>query len=241
MGAAQTRASDTALRTAGAFVAPIPALRDASERVGREGSPMDIVVKGRRAEVSEKFRQHATDKLAKVERLDHRIFRLEVELCAEHNPRMSSVKDRVEVTCLSKGPVIRAEAASTDPYVALDLALDKLESRLRRAADKRRVHHGLRTPDSIHSPSAHANGSASVATAEPDADAAGGSADEEVAGGVVVREKTFEGTPVTLDDALFQMELVGHDFFLFMDADCGLPSVVYRRKGYDYGVIRLAR
>jgi ribosomal subunit interface protein len=203
---------------------------------------MDIVVKGRRTEISDKFRQTATEKLAKVERLDHRIFRLEVELCAEHNPRLASVKDRVEVTCLSKGPVIRAEAASTDPYVALDLALDKLESRLRRAADKRRVHHGLRTPDSIHSPAAHANGSkAMAAEAAQETDAAGAAADEEEAGGVVVREKMFEGTPMTLDEALFQMELVGHDFFLFPDSDTGLPSVVYRRKGYDYGVIRLAK
>jgi ribosomal subunit interface protein len=202
---------------------------------------MDIVVKGRKAEVSDKFRQHATEKLSKVERLDHRIFRLEVELCAEHNPRLASVKDRVEVTCLSKGPVIRAEAAATDPYAALDRALDKLESRLRRAADKRRVHHGLRTPDSIHSPAAHANGSQPGAAGETDADTAGGTSDEEEATGVVVREKTFEGTPMTLDEALFQMELVGHDFFLFPDAASGLPSVVYRRKGYDYGVIRLAQ
>lgn len=201
---------------------------------------MDIVVKGRRADVSEKFRQHATEKLSKVERFDHRIIRLEVELCAEANPRLSAVKDRVEVTCLSKGPVIRAEASAGDPYVALDLAMDKLQSRLRRAADKRRVHHGLRTPESIHSPAAHANGSAAPHTAaEPEADATGSSADEEEAGGVVVREKTFEGTPMTLEEALFQMELVGHDFFLFPDADSGLPSVVYRRKGYDYGVIRL--
>lgn len=202
---------------------------------------MDIVVKGRGAEVSEKFRQHATEKLAKVERLDARIFRLEVEVCAEHNPRLSAVKDRVEVTCLSKGPVIRAEAASADPYVALDLALDKLQGRLRRAADKRRVHHGLRTPESIHSPAAHANGSAPLSTDEPDANAAEDSALEEESSGVVVREKTFEGQPMTLDEALFQMELVGHDFFLFADSDTGLPSVVYRRKGYDYGVIRLGR
>ncbi|HWL38024.1 MAG TPA: ribosome-associated translation inhibitor RaiA [Frankiaceae bacterium] len=202
---------------------------------------MDIVVKGRRTEVSDKFRQVATEKLAKVERLDHRIFRLEVELCQEQNPRLASVKDRVEVTCLSKGPVIRAEAASTDPYVALDLALDKLEGRLRRAADKRRVHHGLRTPESIHSPAAHANGSKSLATEEPEPDVDAVGADEEEAGGVVVREKMFEGTPMTLDEALFQMELVGHDFFLFPDVETGLPSVVYRRKGYDYGVIRLAK
>jgi ribosomal subunit interface protein len=201
---------------------------------------MDIVVKGRRAEVSDKFRQHATEKLSKVERLDHRIIRLEVELCTEQNPRMASVKDRVEVTCLSKGPVIRAEASSSDPYAALDLALDKLEARLRRSADKRRVHHGLRTPESIHSPAAHANGSVAPHTAAaPEADTTGSAAEEEDRGGVVVREKAFEGAPMTLDEALFQMELVGHDFFLFPDADTGLPSVVYRRKGYDYGVIRL--
>jgi ribosomal subunit interface protein len=203
---------------------------------------MDIVVKGRKAEVSDKFRLHATEKLSKVGRLDHRIFRLEVELCAEHNPRLAQMKDRVEVTCLSKGPVIRAEAAATDPYAALDRALDKLEARLRRAADKRRVHHGLRTPDSIHSPAAHANGSSPLPTSdETDALADGGTADEEETGGVVVREKTFEGTPMTLDEALFQMELVGHDFFLFPDVDSGFPSVVYRRKGYDYGVIRLTQ
>ena len=203
---------------------------------------MDIVVKGRKVEVSDKFRQHATEKLSKVERLDHRIYRLEVEVCAEHNPRLAQVKDRVEVTCLGKGPVVRAEAAATDPYAALDRALDKLESRLRRAADKRRVHHGLRTPDSIHSPAAHANGSSPVSEGGDEADVdATGAADEEEADGVVVREKTFEGNPMTLDEALFQMELVGHDFFLFPDADSGLPSVVYRRKGYDYGVIRLAK
>jgi ribosomal subunit interface protein len=204
---------------------------------------VDIVVKGRGAEVSEKFRQHAAEKLSKVERLDHRIIRLEVELCAEHNPRLASVKDRVEVTCLSKGPVIRAEAASADPYAALDMALDKLEGRLRRAADKRRVHHGLRTPESIHSPAAHANGSMPAGEGEAAADAAEHTEHTEVeeVGGVVVREKTFEGQPMTLDEALFQMELVGHDFFLFPDAGTGLPSVVYRRKGYDYGVIRLAR
>lgn len=203
---------------------------------------MDIVVKGRGGDVSEKFRQQATEKLAKVERLDHRIIRLEVELCLEHNPRMSSVKDRVEVTCLSKGPVIRAEAASSDPFAALDLAVDKLQSRLRRAADKRRVHHGLRTPESIHSPAAHANGTTPLSAGEPETDAAESTAvDEEEPSGVVVREKTFEGEPMTLEEALFQMELVGHDFFLFSDADSGLASVVYRRKGYDYGVIRLAR
>ncbi len=75
-----------------------------------------------------------------------------------------------------------------------------------------------------------------------DTDAADSTAvDEEEPSRIVVREKTFEGEPMTLDEALFQMELVGHDFFLFADSESGRPSVVYRRKGYDYGVIRLAR
>ncbi len=196
---------------------------------------MDIVVKGRKAEVSDKFRHHATEKLDKVQRLDHRIIRLEVEVSEERNPRQSDSKQRVEVTCLSKGPVIRAEAAATDPYAAFDLALDKLEARLRRAADKRRVHHGMKTPHSIHTPSAQA--AAPAAMPEPVAvdDAAGAEGEF----GFVVREKIFESRAMSLDDALFEMELVGHDFFLFADADTGLPSVVYRRKGYDYGVIRL--
>lgn len=202
---------------------------------------MDIVVKGRKAEVSDKFRHHATEKLGKLERLNHRIIRLEVEVSEERNPRLSDTRQRVEVTCLSKGPAIRAEAAATDPYAALDLALDKLEARLRRAADKRRVHHGLKTPDSLHAPSAHA-AQAPVAEEAPAAVPAEG---EEEAGapsgefGFVVREKIFESRPMSLENALFEMELVGHDFFLFADVDTGLPSVVYRRKGYDYGVIRL--
>ena len=197
---------------------------------------MDIVIKGRKVEVSEKFRQHATEKLHRVEKLDHRIIRLEVEVSLERNPRQSDHRERVEVTCYSKGPVIRAEAAAPDPYAALDMALDKLSARLRKAADKRRVHHGQRTPESLHSSAVPSNGQRSDTERAPE-DEAEGSTDVEVA--IVVREKTFESEPMTLDQALLQMELIGHDFFLFPDADTGLACVVYRRKGYDYGVIRL--
>jgi len=196
---------------------------------------MDIVVKGRQAEVSKKFKEHATEKLLKVERLDHRIIRLEVEVSEERNPRQSHVRERVEVTCVSKGPIVRAEAAAADPFAALDLVIDKLEARLRKAADKRRVHHGTRTPESLHSTLAAANGSLVEAPAVEDAV----EVDDDQTG-VVVREKKVETASMTLDEALFQMELVGHDFFLFPDADTGLASVVYRRQGYDYGVIRLA-
>jgi ribosomal subunit interface protein len=197
---------------------------------------MDIVVKGRKADVTEKFRQHTVDKLSKVERLNHRIIRIDVEVSEERNPRLASHKDRVELTCQSKGPVIRAEAAAPDPYAALDLALDKLEGRLRRAADKRRVHHGQHSPEGLHSAAAAQdalNGSAVLDGSRPavvDAD------DEPLE---VVRDKTVRSEPMSLEDALHHMELVGHDFFLFPDAATGLASVVYRRKGYAYGVIRL--
>jgi hypothetical protein len=138
----------------------------------------------------------------------------------------------VELTCRTRGPVVRAEAAASDPYAALDLATAKLEAQLRRAADRKRVHHGIRTPLSVAAATAglSSNGSApAVDTSD----------DEDGAGPFVVREKRHEAGPMTLDQALFEMELVGHDFFLYVDSDAGVPSVVYRRRGYDYGVIRL--
>ena len=195
---------------------------------------MDIVVKGRKAEVTEKFRQHTVDKLTKVERLNHKIIRIDVEVSEERNPRLTAQKDRVELTCLSKGPIIRAEAAAADPYAALDLAMDKLEARLRRDHDKRRVHHGQHNPETLRTgENAVSPLPADDSSAAPDVD------DDTQEPQIVVREKELESVPMSLDDALHHMELVGHDFFLYPDADTGLVSVVYRRKGYAYGVIRL--
>ena len=202
---------------------------------------MDIVVKGRNVEVPEHFRQHVADKLAPSERLDSRVFRLDVELSHEKNPRQSSQCQRVEITCLSKGPVIRAEACADDYYVALDSATLKLVARLRKAHDRRRIHHGLRTPASVAEATSglSVNGVDGVASLE-----AGASVSEpeplDDTDQLVVRDKVHEAGPMTTAQALHAMELVGHDFFLFADSGTGLPSVVYRRHGYDYGVIRLA-
>lgn len=205
---------------------------------------MDVVVRGRNVEVPEHYKQHVTEKLARVERFDHKIIRMDVELYHEPNPRQASACQRVEVTCTSRGPVIRSEASSADFYSALDTAVAKLQSRLRRAADRRRVHRGSRTPVSV----AAATGSLPVdglapASADGDSAATGTlTLDEPASDDVrarIVREKEHPAKPMTLEQALFEMELVGHDFYLFSDADTGQPSVVYRRKGYDYGVIRL--
>ena len=102
---------------------------------------MDIVFKGRHTDVLERFRQHATGKLAKIEKLDHKAIRVDVEVTTERNPRQSDRKERVELTITTRGPAIRAEAAAEDRFAALDLALAKLESRLRRACDRRKDRH----------------------------------------------------------------------------------------------------
>jgi ribosomal subunit interface protein len=200
---------------------------------------VDIVVKGRNVEVPEHYRQHVADKLSRVERYDHKLIRVDVELFHEPNPRQSAVCQRIELTCKSRGPVVRSEACAKDFYSALDNAITKLEGRLRRSADRRRVHHGRHTPISV------AAATAATAATTLSANGLGGpvsvieDTEDENLPGRVVREKEHTAKPMTVDQALFEMELVGHDFYLFSDVDTGRPSVVYRRKGYDYGVICL--
>jgi ribosomal subunit interface protein len=215
---------------------------------------VEIVVKGRKAEVTDRFRKHVEDKLSRIERYDQKVISLDVELSKERNPRQSERRERIELTMRTRGPVIRAEAHAQDAYAALDMAVSKLEARMRRAADRRRVHHGRRSPVSVAAATSTLNdldaadqapASASAAAAEPTTRANGSerhmvcNIEVEGEGPLVVREKTHAAKPMALDQALYEMELVGHDFYLFVDAESKLPSVVYRRRGYDYGVIRL--
>ena len=164
-------------------------------------------------------------------------------------PRQSDIRTRVELTFHAKGPVIRAEAAAQDAYSALDLAVARLETRLRRSADRRRIHHGHRTPMSVAAATAPertldapfdevADQSPNGHPGEEREITAGGAGSEGSEGSLVVREKTHRAESMTLDQALFEMELVGHDFFLFVDKDSGLPSVVYRRRVTPTAVIR---
>jgi ribosomal subunit interface protein len=206
---------------------------------------VDIVVKGRNVEVPDHYRQHVTEKLDKAVRLDRKIIRVEVELLHERNPRQQDHRQRVEITCRSRGPVVRSEAGARDFYTALDDAISKLNARLRRAADRRRVHRRRRAPISVAA--ATANLPTDLPAAPPAEQPAPGPATRAVAQAEhddqpwhIVREKQHPGDPMTVDDALFHMELLGHDFFLFQDKESGRPSVVYRRRAYDYGVIALA-
>lgn len=203
---------------------------------------MEIVVRGRNVEVPEHYRQLVSEKLARLERYDNRILRADVELNHEKNPRQSEICQRVEITCRVKGPVVRAEACAADFYKALDIASERLERKFRQAADRRRVHHGRHTPTSVSAATTAVleQTSAAIAVAERlDLDSAPLAGEVPDGPGHVVREKEHPAKPMTIDQALFEMELVGHDFYLFADVDSGSPSVVYRRHAYDYGVIRL--
>jgi ribosomal subunit interface protein len=274
---------------------------------------VDIIFTARHTDLLERFRTYASGKLAKIEKLDNKTIRIDVEVTAEHNPRQTQSKERVELTLTSRGPAIRAEAAAADRFAAFDLAFGKLESRLRRACDRRKDRHGahaaIRLSDlpeadlasDAELPAIRLGGgggllasnaaaaTAAMAAAADRAEAAelaetgessmaedtmtaGGNAasrDSVAAGAtgsqngavsdaprpadsehlveidtqgdrpLVVREKFHAADPMGIDQALFEMELVGHDFFLFTDKASGLPSVVYRRRGYQYGVIRL--
>ncbi|MBM9468216.1 ribosome hibernation-promoting factor, HPF/YfiA family [Nakamurella leprariae] len=224
---------------------------------------MEIVVTGRNVEVPDHFRTHVEEKLTRVEKYDSKIIRVEVELSHETNRRQSKNCQRVQLTMVGRGPVMRAEASTESFQAAVDLAVDKLDAQLRRAHDRRRRSSdrtplvAVAGPGGVGEVEALAAGGASggVATLAPeivDPDPAGETAEElspedelshrygaDGDSGRIVRIKDHPGDPITVDQALFQMELVGHDFYLFKDVDTGMCSVVYRRKGFDYGLLRL--
>lgn len=211
---------------------------NATEVAGQSGSPRaEIVVKGLNVEVPDHFRIYVSEKLARLERFDPSIYHFDVELQHERNRRQMKSCQRVEITVRGKGPVVRAEAAADSFYAAFESVTDKLESRLRRAKDRKKVHYGEKTPVSVAEATAALAEDESLAI-RPEVSLTG--QEPEAAGpGQVVRIKEHKAAPMTVDDALYEMELVGHDFFLFHDKETDRPSVVYRRHAFDYGLIRL--
>ncbi len=197
---------------------------------------MDISVTGRHLTVSDRFRAHIEEKLAKITQLEPRTRRVEVLISHEPNRRQAKVCDKVEITCYAKGPVVRAEACEEDKYAALDVAIDKLMERLRRQHDRRQVHRGRRTPESVAAATARIVPPAEAAAQESEVDANVGPFGDSP---VEVREKVHRSSPMNLADALREMELVGHDFYLFHDTETDRASVVYRRRGWSYGVLHL--
>jgi len=203
----------------------------------------EVVVKGRNVEIPDHFRIYVSEKLARLERFDRSIYLFDVELDHERNRRQRKNCQHVEITARGRGPVVRGEACADSFYAALESAVGKLESRLRRSKDRRKVHYGDKTPTSL----AEATKIAAPEAFEPRRSSSEESDDYEHRDGVeyhepgqIVRVKEHPATPMTVDDALYEMELVGHDFFLFHDKESDKPCVVYRRHAFDYGLIRLA-
>jgi ribosomal subunit interface protein len=214
---------------------------------------MDINIIGRNLGITDRFRDYATEKAEKVSHLAERALSLEIKV-SRHNEKpngQANGDDRVELTLVGPGPVVRAEATGADKYAAFDIAIGRLLERIRRAKDRRKVHRGQHRPTSLREASTGAFSvvditPAPVAVLEqvrtgsvPVVEEQAGEPAEEEYSPVVIRKKVFASVPMTTEDALYYMELVGHDFYLFIDDETRRPSVVYRRKGWDYGVICL--
>ena len=208
---------------------------------------MDITVVGRNAEISSRLRNYVEEKATKVEQYDPRVQRVEVEVTHERNPRQADTAERVEITVISKGPIIRAEASSSDRFAAFDIAMGKLTERLRRARDRMKNHRRY-TVEATEPVKAVAEEAAVLPDTDdipiedsPTAPTKHGVAVESQLGDspVIVRQKLHEAVPMTVDEALYQMELVGHPFYLFIEKSTKQPCAVYHRHGWTYGVIRL--
>ncbi len=210
----------------------------ADDTQGADIPAAHVQVTGRNVEVPDHYRVYVGQKLARAERIDHSIHRFDVELTHENNRRQRKNCQHVEITAhAGRGPVVRGEGRADTFYGAFEAAVHKLESRLRRGKDRQKVHYGDKTPVSVR----QATATLDLAEAfNPEGSAPPSPPAEEHEPGHVVRIKEHPAKPMTVDDALYEMELVGHDFFLFHDKETDRPSVVYRRHAYDYGLIRLA-
>ncbi|MDQ4503265.1 ribosome hibernation-promoting factor, HPF/YfiA family [Sinomonas sp. ASV322] len=214
---------------------------------------MEFKISGRNLTVSDRFREYATEKLEKIEQLADKVQRVDAKCSKQTSSRSGGDQLTVELTVTGRGPVIRAEATAPDKFAAFDLAYGKLLERLRRAKDRRKVHHGKHTPVAVNTATASlpvVSGGTPI-YAEHAMDLPANSSvpapspydiDNDIPAGdspVLIRRKVFPAATLSLDDAVDNMELIGHDFYLFIDAETNTPSVVYRRRGWTYGVISL--
>lgn len=214
---------------------------------------METNIVGRNLGITDRFRDYATEKAEKVSSLAEKPLALEIKVSRHSEKNGATGNDRVELTLIGKGPLVRAESDGPDKYAAFDIALGRLLERVRRAKDRKKVHRGgAHRPTSLHEASAAGFSDVDITPADAETlervrtgaipivvDENQVADDEEEYCPVVIRRKVFTSAPMTVDDALYFMELVGHDFYLFQDAESKRPSVVYRRKGWDYGVIEL--
>ena len=210
---------------------------------------MEIVVTGRHTQIKQRFRDVVESKMNRVTAIAPDAQRVQIVLSHEGNPRQADTAKRVEITVIAGRTVVRAEASSADEFSALDMALDKLTLRLRRTRDRRKDHRrgyttpvpvdmGVVEPEPTVEPVEEPNNSPADAVAT---DLGPGESVEVQVGDtpIVIRRKLHVAEPMTIDEALYEMELIGHDFFLFVNKETGRPSVVYHRHGWSYGVFEI--
>lgn len=215
---------------------------------------MEVNISARNLTVSDRFREYVSERTHKVEHLASRAESMSIKVTRHDHQRAAGVEDQVELTVTEPGHVIRAEAHGPDKFAAFDIALEKLAERLRRLGDKNKVHRGQHVPLSLTELSAHDFAELSVQPVDSDVllgqrtaaaklnDSPATEPESPTYLGespVVIRRKEFAGSELTAEEAVDRMELVGHDFYLFLDSQTKKPSVVYRRKGWNYGVIAL--
>jgi ribosomal subunit interface protein len=202
---------------------------------------MEVIISAKNLMVSDRFREYVAERTHKIEVLTHRVESLTIKVTRHDHSKTSGPEDQVELTVFEPGHVVRAEAQAGDKFAAFDVALDKLAERLRRAADRHKVHRGQHRQASVAEMTASDFASLDIVPVDGDVLEGRTQADQHEEGWspIVIRRKEFKGEPMTVDDAIYQMEMVGHDFFLFHDLETGKPSVVYRRKGWNFGVLTL--
>lgn len=212
---------------------------------------MELNFVARHIEITDRFRQYVLDKADKIASIADKPQELDITVTRHHGGKGLIGSDRVELTLIGAGPVVRAESDGQDKYAAFDLAMGRLMERLRRAKDRKKVHRGgAHRPLSLHEASADGFAQVDITPATPEDIARVSTGNtgpisvpethvEEDYSPVVIRSKVFAAPPMSVDDALYHMELVGHDFYLYVDKESSRPSVVYRRKGWNYGVIEL--
>lgn len=210
---------------------------------------MEISINGRNVGITDRFREYATEKAEKVSTLLPKAMDFEIKVSRHSDRNGQPGDDRVELMIIGPGPLVRAEASGSDKYVAFDVALGKILEQIRRAKDRRKVHRGQHRPTSLQEASAAGFNVIDITPASPEMIekvttgsvpvAAEPEPGDDDWSPVVIRRKVFPSATMKVDEAVDHMELVGHDFYLFVDAETDRPSVVYRRKGWDYGVISL--
>ncbi|MBR4399343.1 MAG: ribosome-associated translation inhibitor RaiA [Aeriscardovia sp.] len=210
---------------------------------------MEVEITARRVQLSKKFKEEVDAKLGKVTKIAPDAQSAHIVVTAQPNPSMASDSRKVEITVFAGKDCIRADSASDQDVAAFDEALDKLMERMRRFRGKRR---GLRThaaavPEIALEPPASPS-AVQDSKNDPEKVEAKIKNDEHPEelvearlGDAVfeVRRKIHEAQPMDINEAIYEMELLGHDFFLFVDKETGNPSVLYRRHGMSYGMLEL--